>query len=303
MDQNQIRKALDLAAGTSQYLFPLIIDQAIRDYTHFLPVLYNAVTKQPWATNTYFLRMRTANPTATWSSTGGQTLPTNTQTTHTRIPMPVAYLYSTGSVTGPMIKAAGSFYDALGTEIEAHSRAMATELSTNIAVGTGNNDMYGILAQIENSTSSLNGGAVVTVSGALSLASLDLAIDEGDNDLIVTSRAVRRKINSLLQAQQQFIDKTEIQAGFRVLTYDGIPIVVDRHWENGDKIALIARADAKLLVHQDIVYEELAKTKDATDFMLKAYMGFALEGRPVELTGFTEIANATVTHNNTAAID
>jgi HK97 family phage major capsid protein len=290
-----IRKALDLAAGEAQYLFPTLIDGGIRDYTLQQPVLYNAVTHTPWASNTYFIRLRTANPTASWSNNGGQVLPAATNTTHTRVSMPVAYLYTRGEVTGPMAKAAGTVIDALAMEIEAHSRALVDNLSTNIANGTGVADLYGIFAQIE-SADQMNAGGVLTMSGALSLAYIDEMLDAayGTADTILASRAVRRKINSLLQAQQQFVDKVEVQAGFRVLAYDGVPIITDMHLESTTKIAAFRRADAKLLVHQDFMYEELAHTKDSTDFMIKWYGGFALEGRPVELTGFTAVANTTL---------
>lgn len=292
MDQLTIRKALDLASSGS-YLIPELVDNAIRDYATLEPVLANAVSRIPWATNTYFIRRRDALPTSTWSADGGS-LPAATQSTYNKVAQSVAYLYTVGSVTGPMQEAAGSLYDALALEVEAHSRSLIEKLSTDIATATGgSSDIVGMLYQIDTNDK-MNWGSTGTgvVSGSaatLSLAKIDEAIDaaRGEVDLIVTSRAVRRKINALLQAQQQFVDRTEIQAGFRVLTYDGIPIVTDLHWETNTDILFVRRADAKLLVHKDFTFEELAKTKDATDFMIKGYFGFSLEGRPVHLNNFT----------------
>jgi hypothetical protein len=291
MDVNSVRKALDIAAGSSAYLIPLVIDEAIRDYVSKEPVLYNAVTKMPWATNTYFVRKRTANPTASWATDGGS-LPSATNTTHVRVAVPVAYLYTRGEVTGPLQRAAGSLIDALALEIEAHSRILAEKLSTDLATGDGTgNGIKGIYQQITDADGA-SAASTVTTSGALTLAAIDSAIDAslGQVDLIVAGRAVKRKINSLLVAQQRFMDQTEIAAGFRVMTYDGIPIVTDLHDEKSDKIAFVRRSDAKLLVHQDFTYEELAKTKDSTDFMIKGYFGFALEGRPTVLSGFTAVS-------------
>lgn len=292
MDQMTIRKALDLAS-TGAYLIPEVVDNAIRDYATREPVLANIVARVPWATNTYFIRRRDALPTASWS-TDGAALPAASQSTYRKVSKSVAYLYTRGEVTGPMQSAAGSLYNALSLEVEAHSRALIEQLSSDIATATGaSNDITGILHQIDTDDST-NWGATGTgvVSGGaavLSLAKIDEAIDaaRGEVDLIVTSRAVRRKINSLLQAQQQFVDRTEVGAGFRVLSYDGMPIVTDLHWETSTDILFIRRADARLLVHQDFTYEELAKTKDSTDFMIKGYFGFALEGRPVHLNNFT----------------
>jgi len=292
MDQITIRKALDLAS-TGSYLIPEVVDNAIRDYATKEPVLANVVNRVPWATNTYFIRRRDALPTATWSTDGGS-LPAATQSTYAKVSKTVKYLYTRGEVTGPMQKAAGSLYNALALEVEAHSRALIEKLSTDIATATGgSDDITGILHQIDTEDSmnwgSTGSGVVSGGAATLSLAKIDEAIDaaRGEVDLIVTSRAVRRKINALLQAQQQFVDRTEVAAGFRVLAYDGMPIVTDLHWETNTDILFIRRADAKLLVHQDFTFEELAKTKDSTDFMIKGYFGFSLEGRPVHLNNFT----------------
>src|SRR5687768_4348019 len=292
-----IAKALS-TLNTGSYLIPEVVEPAIRDYIGKEPRLLNLVNKVPWATNTYFVRKRQSQPTVTWS-TDGAALPAAQNSTYTKVSKSVKYVYARGEVTGPEQKAAGSLYDAMALEIEAHSRALAMDLSNKIATGTGAADeIEGMLHQIstENSMNALDadatgnhGGADQAETTVLTLAMLDEAIDaaEGEADLIVTSRAVRRKINSLLQAQQQFTDRVEVAAGFRVLTYDGLPIVTDLNWEDDTEILIVRRADAKLLVHQDWTFEPLAKTKDSDDFFIKGYFGFALEGRPVRLTGFT----------------
>lgn len=292
MDQVTIRKALDLAS-TGSYLIPEIVDNAIRDYATKEPVLANVVNRMPWATNTYFIRRRDALPTASWAVDGG-TLPTATQSTYKKVSKTVAYLYTRGEVTGPMQAAAGSLYNALSLEVEAHARAMIEQLSTDIATADGgSDDITGILYQIDTEDSmnwgATGSGTVDKTGSYLSLDMIDEAIDtaRGEVDLIVTSRRVRRAINALLQAQQAFNDRVEVAAGFRVLTYDGLPIVTDLHWETNTDILFIRRADAKLLVHKDFTYEDLAHTKDSTDFMIKGYFGFSLEGRPVHLTGFS----------------
>jgi hypothetical protein len=65
----------------------------------------------------------------------------------------------------------------------------------------------------------------------LTLEKLDEAIDavKGSSArsdlLILASRKGRRLLNAELQAQQQFNDMVEIAGGFRVRTYDGIPLV------------------------------------------------------------------------------
>ncbi len=283
-----IRKALDLTSSAAAYLIPEVIDGAIRDFASKEPTLYNAVRHVPWATNTYFIRKRISLPGASWSTDGGP-LPAATQSEYARASKSMKYLYTRGEVTGPMQEAAGSLFDALASEVEAHTQAMVEKLSTDLATANGgSNDITGILYQITTDTS-MGDQSVVNKTGTLTLAMIDEAVDAvaGNPNTILTSKPVRRKINSLLSAQQVFQNSTEIRAGFRVSTYDDLPILTDAHWQDDAKILIFDRNQAKLLVHKDFTYEELAKTKDSTDFMIKGYFGFALEGSAVLLQGFT----------------
>jgi len=297
-----IRKALDLASSAAAYLIPETVDGAIRDFAAKSPTLYNAVNKRPWATQTYFIRKRLSLPSASWSIDGGP-LPSATTSTFGRASNSMKYLYTRGEVTGPMIEAAGSVFDALGDDIEAHQQAMVEKLSTDIATATGsNNDIKGILFQITDDsdlyTATGGAGQVLDAGGDyLSLNWIDKAIDAAavasgtgvvgpGATMMVTTRPVMRHINSLLQAQQQFVNVTEIKAGFRVTTYDGLPIVVDNHWGDDTKILFFDASRATLLVHKDFTYEELAKTRDSVDYFIKGYFGFALEGAASLLQNF-----------------
>lgn len=284
-----IRKALDIA-GAGPYLIPEVVDGSIRDYVSREPVLYNVFPKVPWATNTYYIRKRTANPTASWGTDGGA-LPGATQSTFDKKSMAIKYLYTRGEVTGPMQRAAGSLFNALAMEVESHARVMVEQLSTDLATGNGGagDEIEGVLYQSDTNTVLNAGGGLLASGTALTLNLVDQAIDNsrGQVDLIITSRKVRRKLASLLQAQQRFTT-TEVAAGFRVLSYDDLPIVTDLHWETGTDMVFVRRADAKILVHQDFTFEDLAKTKDSSDFFIKWYGGFALEGRPTHLT-FTDV--------------
>ena len=73
-------------------------------------------------------------------------------------------------------------------------------------------------------------GGQVVVAGAngapLTLDLLDSAIDlnRGNPGMLIMSKKANRKLNSLLQAQQRFVDTMEVKGGFRVQVYNGIPI-------------------------------------------------------------------------------
>ena len=67
------------------------------------------------------------------------------------------------------------------------------------------------------------------VGDALTLADLDAGIDlitSSPPDMMICSRRTRRKINSLLQAQQRFVDSIEVKGGFKIMSYNEIPIYV-----------------------------------------------------------------------------
>ena len=95
----------------------------------------------------------------------------------------------------------------------------------------------GFLTQIQ-SVGSFDMSQCVSITGAstsvanLSLDKLDEAIDlvkgsaQRSDLVIVGSFAGIRQVNNILQAQQRFDNVTEIAAGFRVRTYDGIPLII-----------------------------------------------------------------------------
>jgi len=292
-----IAKALDLASSTAAYLLPKVVEGAIRDWTAKQPVIYNAIRKVPWATNTYYIRKKLSLPSASWSTDGGP-LPAATDSGYGEAMKSMKYLYTRGEVTGPMQAAAGSLFNALTLSIEDHQKALVNRLSADVVQGTGGqNDIEGIRQQIINDaplapaeayTGGSNKVTIFEASGAITLAMLDEALDQtNDANTMIVSRRVRRKISSLLQAQQMFVNETEVAAGFRVQTYNGYPILTDPDWTTNTEILFFNRDEARLLVHKDFTYEELAKTKDSVDYMIKGYFGFALEGGATLIRGFT----------------
>lgn len=286
-----IERALNsLAASTGNYLIPEVVDPVIRDYVAKATPLLGVVTRLPWPTQTYWIRQRTALPTASWAADGGA-LPSATNSTYTRVSKSVSFIYTRGEVTGPLIAAAGGVVNALQEEIRTSSLAIAEQLTTDLMTGDGtSNKITGFIPQVPAGTPGDQGGTTDAGAAALSLAMIDAAIDNtlGECDVIITSRAVRRQINALLQAQQRFVDTIEVGAGFRVLSYDGVPILTDLHWEatSPKQILFARRSDMKLIVNQDFTYSPLAKTKDSEDYFIKGYFGAALEGRPVLLKNF-----------------
>lgn len=272
--------------NTGAYLIPEVVDPVIRDYIWRATPLLNVVTHKPWPTQTYMIRKRTGVPTSTWAADGAS-LPSATNSAYAKVTKTVKFLYTRGEVTGPMIAASGGVVNALQEEIRVSSREIARKLTADMVTGDASpaEEIDGIINQIYSGTPGDEGGTLDYSSGQLKLVYLDEAIDAslGEANVIVCGRKVKRKINSLLQAQQRFNDTIEVGGGFRVPTYDGIPIITDLNWETNTDILLFNREEAKLLVNQDFTYSPLAKTKDSEDYFIKGYFGFALEGRPIRL--------------------
>lgn len=287
----EIERALStLVASTGNYLIPEVVDPVIRDYIwRATPLLTSGVTRMPWPTHTYYVRKRATLPTASWKL-DDVALPAASNSTYTKVAKNVKFLYIRGEVTGPIQAASGGVVNALQEEIRVSARTVAEQLTKDIVVGDASpaEEIDGMLNQVPTGEPGDEGGTRTETTN-LSLAMLDRAIDDtlGEGNIILTSRKVRRAINALLQAQQRFVDSTEVSGGFRVPTYDGIPILTDLHWEDDNDILIYRREDAKLLVNTDFTFSPLAKTKDSDDYFIKGYFGFALEGRPVRLTGFT----------------
>jgi len=287
-----IERALSsLGATTGDVLIPEVVDPGIRDYIWKSMPLLQVVTRVPWPTHTYYFRKRDTRPSASWELDEA-TLPASDTSTFSKQSAAVKFVYARGEVTGPLIAASGGVVNALQEEIRVQSQVIAEELTTKIITGdngTNPEEFDGFLEQVSASAPGDEGGTTDVSAATLTLAMLDTALDDtrGEANVILTSRVVRRKINSLLQAQQRFNDRTDIGAGFRVLSYDDVPILTDLHWEANDDILFFRSSDAKLLVNQDFSFSPLAKTKDSEDFFIKGYFGFALEGRPVRLTNFS----------------
>ena len=111
-------------------------------------------------------------------------------------------------------------------------------------------------------TTNVAGGQAFTLSNMDEL--LDLAKSA---KMIIMTRKQRRRLNGLLQAQQQFVDKTEVKGGFKVISYNDVPIYVstemtDTQLFNGTAVTAHTGGTESTIfaIDTDYVYvEELTK--------------------------------------------
>jgi hypothetical protein len=148
-----------------------------------------------------------------------------------------ATLATRGRVTRKMRARGRSYIDILAEEMMQKADDFNEALESCIFVGnTGSggdaNMMNGLLTLINAVSGQVVAQTSATAGGSLTLAKLDEAIDgvrgSGNRADLVIYGSFKgiRKLNAALQAQQQFVNEVEIAAGFRVRTYDGIPLVV-----------------------------------------------------------------------------
>lgn len=140
-------------------------------------------------------------------------------------------ILSKGRVYRRVQKTGASIADLMREEIEGKAIELRDAEERRIFWGnspTANSKQFPGL----NSYMVAHSGQVVALTNTgvgvtLTLAKLDQAIDLnlGNPGLILTSRMGRRKLNALLQAQQRFVDKIEIAGGFKVMSYNDIPVV------------------------------------------------------------------------------
>jgi len=151
--------------------------------------------------------------------------------TYSELNLPYKTIASRGRVYRRVQKTGATVADLLREEIEGKAMELKDAEEWRMFWGsspTANTKQWpGLNSYINAHTGQMvaltNTGTGVT----LTLDGLDQAIDLnlGNPGLILTSRTGRRKLNALLQAQQRFVDSVEIAGGFRVMTYNGIPVL------------------------------------------------------------------------------
>ncbi len=152
--------------------------------------------------------------------------------TYSELYLPYMTMASRGRVYRRVQKTGRTVADLLREEIEGKARELKDAEEWRFFWGkypTASSKQFpglGTYASTYSSTQAVNlatNGAGVT----LTLDAMDQAMDLnlGNVGLILTSRTGRRKLNALLQAQQRFVNLVEIRGGFKVMEYNGVPVI------------------------------------------------------------------------------
>jgi hypothetical protein len=204
-----------------------------------------------------YINVRTAlEDTATAATSGGMWV-TDSETltaatgTYAQKSFPYKTLATRGTVTRFLQARGRNYGDLLAESLRSKAEDFANTLENGLINGDTAVSGYaaacnGLLTMLNNAGSAALGvnrffcmedistpatPVATNLPQALTLAKLDEGIDavkgaaSKSNMVILCSKAGHRKLNALLQADQQFNNVVEIDAGFRVRTYDGIPII------------------------------------------------------------------------------
>jgi len=148
------------------------------------------------------------------------------QGSYDRVEFAYKTIASKGKVTRRMQAIGRTYMDILAEEIEARVQEFKDyEDWAYFRGNTGTTAQFNGLDQLATQTVTC---ATTTTGGPLTLAKLDEAIDTctGDPNMIVCSKRSRRLLQTILQANQRFVNVVEVKGGFQLLSYNGIPIFI-----------------------------------------------------------------------------
>jgi len=155
--------------------------------------------------------------------------------TYTQATFTYQTLVTRGKVTRKMRARGRSYVDILAEEMTWKLDDFNNKLESALFIGdsaTTTTQIDGMLSLVGAVSSQVVANTTAAAGDSLTLSALDSAIDKVKGsgsraDLVIyASYSGARKLNAALSARQRFDDMVDIAAGFRVRSYDGIPIVV-----------------------------------------------------------------------------
>lgn len=226
---DDLQKAL--VAGTGGPLVDDVRDSVIGEELDKRHQLWANLRRLPGVGSQALVTRKTTRPTAAWVGETAQATPSDA--TYTSAGFDYKTISSVGGVSRKLrLGAVNVFGDFKDQAIMDEMDAVINLVEQTLFDGTGAGDIPAGLDTLTDAgpaTQKIELGAA-PAGAPLNTASMDEAIDAAeDNDarirFALTSSIVRRKLNAILDSQQRFVNVTEVNGGFRVMTYHGIPIL------------------------------------------------------------------------------
>ena len=230
MDRDLILKALN-SSGEGSILEQAAVDKIIADLLNYSSELRANLPRKKGSGQAYTLNRRTplaSSSRAAWvDDTDSITEATGS---YAQVLFPFKTIVAKGKVTRKLQATGASYTDVLADEIEARTKEFRTieedayinanDFSTDAKKPTGFIKQLLDVSQVVGVTTAANGDDIT-------LEKMDELIDtcKGTPKFIVMSKKGRRKLQSVLQSYQRFVDMVEVKGGFKVIAYNGIPII------------------------------------------------------------------------------
>lgn len=235
-----IQKALDIS-GAGSILMQPIIDKVVSQLVDYRNALRQNLPRKPGSGQAWILNRRTAatSTPAAWVNDTEEI--GEDEGTYTQVSFYYKTVAARGKVTRKLQAVGRSYADVLADELEARVVEFKDVEDKGFTVGAttanGTSKQFQGLKWLIPDTQTVVCQAS-TAGGTLSLALLDEAIDKctGDPDMLIMSKRSRRKLNALLQSSQRFIDKIEVKGGFKLISYNNLPIYTSNNMVNTQSV-------------------------------------------------------------------
>jgi hypothetical protein len=253
-----VERALNVSTAGSIYMQPFI-DKAIQQvHLRYLGVT-SALQRRPGSGLAAYVNRRAGSSTGQWVADTGTI--SDTAVTPTQVPFQFKTIANKLRITRAMMSTAASYADILAQEILGVMGDTSETYEAGLVYGdvaVSANQFDGLVTQIQAFSAQIILQTSTTTGDALTLDKLDETCDavRGSNKLIFANLKMRRMLNGLLQANQQFVGQTEIDGGFRVMTYNGFPVItstgIENDWTfNGTKITAYGSSTTSAIIVVD----------------------------------------------------
>ncbi len=226
--------ARSLTIGTAgTVLLQTTISKAVQLVTNRQLGIQSTLPRKPGSGDGFYSQRRSAATTGgAW--TDDTTEPTESEGTYTQTKFAFRTLLGRIKVTRKLVAQGRSYGDVLATELIGKAEDFAQDLETACGSGdtaSNSNSINGLLTLVGNVSGQTVANTTATAGDALYLNKLDATIQKVKGSAnkamlrLYASQTGHRLLNNALQAQQRFVNETEIDGGFVVESYQGIPII------------------------------------------------------------------------------
>ena len=217
-----INKTLDIAAA-GDTLYQEEVDKILQDLVeHNNPLRQNLPRKQG-SGQAWIVVRRTAAASGAFVNDTEE--PDEDQSDYTRVPFAFRTILVRGKVTRKLQAQGKTLVDIEAEEINSALEVLRDTEENAIFYGdnSDNAKAYDGLKVLIPAGQTIDLG---TNGGVVTLDELDQAYDLaiGNPDMIAASKRSRRQMNGLLQQFQRFVDVVEVKGGFRLMSYNNVPI-------------------------------------------------------------------------------